>query len=134
MLAAQRSTATLRRWFGLAAGALGAGLAGLAIVRDLWVALAIMPAIGFAATGFIAAGNTLLQTEVDDEKRGRVMSFFSMAFQGMMPLGSLLAGAAAETRLGLGGTVAAGGLCCMAAAMAFWLVWRRNRGVLFSAH
>ncbi len=126
LLAARRSTVTLRRWFGLAIAGLGVGLAGLAMARDLWLALVILPGVGFAATGVIAAGNTLLQTEADDEKRGRVMAFFSMAFQGMMPLGSLLAGAAAETRLGLTGTVTAGGLCCLAAAMAFGLVWRKN--------
>ena len=47
----------------------------------------------------MAASNTILQTIVDDDKRGRVMSFYSMAFMGMAPFGSLLAGTAA-TRIG----------------------------------
>lgn len=119
-LASRTSTARLYGWFGMAAGALGAGLAFLSMARELWVALAILPAIGFSATGVVASGNTLLQSETDDARRGRVMACFSMAFQGMMPMGSLLAGAAAETRLGAPGTVMAGGLCCLAAAVVYW--------------
>ncbi len=118
-LASRTSTARLYGWFGRAAGAMGIGLVLLSTVQQLWLALAILPAIGFSATGVVASGNTLLQSETDDARRGRVMAFFSMAFQGMMPVGSLLAGAAAETRLGAPGTVMAGGLCCVAAAI-YW--------------
>ncbi|NLH15022.1 MAG: MFS transporter [Phycisphaerae bacterium] len=125
-LASRTSTARLYGWFGAAAGALGAGLVFLSMARELWVALAILPAIGFAATGVVASGNTLLQSETDDARRGRVMACFSMAFQGMMPMGSLLAGAAAETRLGAPGTVMAGGLCCLAAAVVYWAFHARR--------
>jgi len=119
MLAARRSTATLHRGFGVAAGALGVGLVGLSMARELWMTLAVLPVIGFAAVSVVAAGNTLMQTEAEDENRGRVMALFSMAFQGIMPLGSLLAGAAAQTRLGAPGTVAVGGACCIVASIVF---------------
>ena len=66
----------------------------------------------------MAASNTILQTIVDDDKRGRVMSFYSMAFMGMAPFGSLLAGAAA-TRIGAPMTLMIGGVSCVAGAVWF---------------
>ena len=60
----------------------------------------------------MAASNTILQTIVDDEKRGRVMAFYSMAFQGMAPFGSLLAGSMAA-RFGAPVTVSVSGIACM---------------------
>jgi predicted MFS family arabinose efflux permease len=63
----------------------------------------------------MAATNTVLQTIVDDDKRGRVMSFYSMAFMGTVPLGSLLAGSLVHL-IGAPATVIAGGVCCMAGA------------------
>ncbi len=119
VLAARRSTATLHRGVGAAAGALGVGLVGLSMARELWMTLAVLPVIGFAAVSVVAAGNTLLQTQAEDANRGRVMALFSMAFQGIMPLGSLLAGAAAQTQLGAPGTVAVGGACCIVASAVF---------------
>ena len=73
-----------------------------------------------------ASSNTLLQTLTDDDKRGRVMSFFTMAFIGMTPFGSLLAGALAS-KLRFGGSAVDGasrtivleGLLCVIAAAAF---------------
>ncbi len=70
----------------------------------------------------MASGNTVLQTIVDDDKRGRVMAFYAMAFLGMMPIGSLLAGGLADTRLGATGTVAIGGICCILAGVRFTFV------------
>ena len=69
-----------------------------------------------------ASANTVLQTLADDDKRGRVMSFFTMAFIGMAPFGNLAAGALAS-RLGPGITGASrtllvcGGVCLAAAAV-----------------
>jgi hypothetical protein len=65
----------------------------------------------------MAASNTLLQTLVDEDKRGRLMSLFAMAVFGTVPLGSLLAGTLAN-RIGAEGTILAGGtVVCVAAAL-----------------
>ena len=66
----------------------------------------------------MAATNTLIQTMVDEDKRGRVMSFYTMAFFGMMPFGSLIAGWAGA-RIGAPATVAWGGVATMAAVALF---------------
>ena len=65
-----------------------------------------------------ASTNTLVQTLVSEELRGRVMAFYTMAFLGTAPIGSLLAGAVAE-RLGSAETVIAGGVACVAGALWF---------------
>ena len=67
----------------------------------------------------MASSNTILQTIVDNEKRGRVMSFYSMAFQGVAPFGSLIAGAAAS-RIGAPYTLQIGGILCVAGAALFF--------------
>jgi len=66
----------------------------------------------------MASSNTILQTIVDDEKRGRVMAFYSMAFQGMAPFGSLVAGALAA-KIGAPRTVMVSGICCLAGSAWF---------------
>ena len=66
----------------------------------------------------MAGSNTLLQTMVDDDKRGRVMSFFTMAFMGATPVGSLIAGSLAS-KIGAPWTVFAGGIICIAGAVIF---------------
>jgi len=66
----------------------------------------------------MAASNTILQTITDDDKRGRVMSFYTMAFMGTAPLGSLLAGSFAS-RIGAANTVIIGGAFCILASFAF---------------
>jgi MFS family permease len=67
----------------------------------------------------MAASNTVLQTIVEEDKRGRVMSFYVMAFFGMVPFGSLLAGALASA-FGAPNTILVGGLTCMAGAAWFY--------------
>lgn len=66
----------------------------------------------------MAVSNTLLQTILPDERRGRVMSYYTMAFVGMMPFGSLLAGGLAN-RIGAPVTVLISGACCAAGAVWF---------------
>ena len=66
----------------------------------------------------MAASNTIIQTIVDEDKRGRVMSFYTVAFVGMAPFGSLLAGAMAHA-MGAPRTVMVSGVCCMAGAIWF---------------
>jgi MFS family permease len=66
----------------------------------------------------MAASNTIIQTIVEDSKRGRVMSFYAMAFVGMAPFGSLLAGVLADA-IGAPRTVMLSGVCCVAGAVCF---------------
>ena len=63
----------------------------------------------------MASSNTVIQTIVDDEKRGRVMSFYMMAFLGTAPFGSLIAGSL-SSRIGAPNTLLVGGVCCLIGA------------------
>ena len=97
----------------------GGALIGFAFSHWLWLSLLLMVGTGFGMMQQMAASNTVLQTIVDDDKRGRVMSFYSMAFQGMAPFGSLFAGIIAS-RIGAPFTLAIGGACCIAGG--FWFL------------
>ena len=96
----------------------GAGLIGFALSHWLWVSLVFMTITGFGMMVLAASTNTVIQTIVDEEKRGRVMSFYTMAFLGSAPFGSLLAGWL-STRIGAPNTVLASGLLCLATAAWF---------------
>lgn len=74
----------------------GAGMIGFVLVRGLWFSLVMLVLCGFGMIVQMAASNTVLQSMVEEDKRGRVMSFYTMAFMGMSPFGSLLAGAFAH--------------------------------------
>lgn len=66
----------------------------------------------------LACSNTIVQTLIDDDKRGRVISFFMMAFMGTAPIGSLLAGGLAD-RVGAPRTLLLAGTCCLLGALWF---------------
>ena len=92
----------------------GFGLALVAFGSSHWLALSmpLMLVTGFCMMQQMASSNTILQTIVDEDKRGRVMSFYSMAFQGTAPFGSLIAGAAAN-HIGAPKTLVIGGTLCV---------------------
>lgn len=117
-LAARKTVLGLGRIISVSAGIMGLALMGFAVSRNLYVSLALMVPAGFGQIVQMAASNTLLQTIVDDDKRGRVMSFYIMAFIGMAPLGSLLAGAVAG-RISAPWAVFIGGVACVAGAVLF---------------
>ena len=96
----------------------GLGLIGVALSRSLLLSLSLLMLAGFGMMTQMASSNTVLQTLVDDDKRGRVMSLYSMAFLGTAPIGSLLAGAIAS-RWGAPVAIGAGGACCIAASAVF---------------
>ena len=96
----------------------GFGLIALGLSPRFWLTLLVMPVIGLGLIVQMASTNTVLQTIVEDDKRGRVMSFYSMAFMGMVPLGSLLAGILAHF-IGAPLTVIFGGICCIIGAVIF---------------
>ena len=118
MLASRRSVLGLGRVISVASAAIGTGMIGFAASRSLWLSLVIVAITGMAMIVQMAASNTILQTIVDEDKRGRVMSFYIMAFMGAAPLGSLLSGALAA-RFGAPVTVAGFGLVSLAVAAHF---------------
>ncbi|HEX6745723.1 MAG TPA: MFS transporter [Longimicrobium sp.] len=116
---AQRTTILgLGRVIPAAAAVFGAGLVAFSFTRVEWLAVAVLVLVGFGMMVQMAASNTILQTVVDDDKRGRVMSFYSMAFMGMAPFGGLMAGALAH-RIGAPRTILVSGIACMLAAAWF---------------
>jgi MFS family permease len=117
-LAGRRSVLGLGKYIPLAAAAFGAGLVAFSFSRALWLSMALMVVTGLGFMVQMAASNTVLQTIVDEDKRGRVMSFYTMAFMGTAPFGSLLAGSVAD-RLGAPQTLLFGGLGCVAGALWF---------------
>jgi len=117
-LAGRRSVRGLGRVIARAPLVFGTGLIGLGLSRWLWLTLPVMALIGLGLMVHMASTNTVLQTIVEDDKRGRVMSFYSMAFMGMVPLGSLLAGVLAHL-IGAPLMVIFGGCCCIAGAVVF---------------
>jgi MFS family permease len=122
-LASRRSVVGLGRLIAIAGVVFGFAIIAFATSRHLWLSLLIAPIVGFSMLSVFASANTLLQTLADDDKRGRVMSLFTMAFMGMAPFGNLLAGAAA-THLGggiagAGRTVMLGGVIAVVATLFF---------------
>jgi len=91
-LASRKSVIGLARMIPVAGMTLGAGMIGFALSTNLWLSMGLLLFTGFGFIVQMASSNTLLQTVVDEDKRGRVMSFYTMAFQGTAPFGALIAG------------------------------------------
>jgi MFS family permease len=117
-LASRRSVLGLGRTVGLAATCFGLALAVFSRSRVLAVSLPILVVVGGSLMIQLAATNTLIQTLVDEGMRGRVMSFYTMAFFGTAPLGSLLAGSLARFA-GAADTLLVGGIACALGGLAF---------------
>jgi MFS family permease len=117
-LALRRTVLGLGRMIPISTAAFGVGLILFGASRILWLSLLLMLICGFGMMQQMAASNTIIQTIVDDDKRGRVMSFYAVAFVGMAPFGSLLAGALAHA-IGAPFTVMLSGVCCVAGAAWF---------------
>jgi len=100
------------------AGAFGAGLIAFSFSRALWLSLLLMVVTGLGFMVQMAVSNTLLQTIVEENKRGWVMSFYTAAVMGTTPFGSLLAGVMAA-RIGAPHTLLISGICCIAGALWF---------------
>jgi MFS family permease len=117
-LASRRSVLKLGRMVPASAIVFGVGLLGLSFSRIFPLSLILMVFIGLGMMMQAAASNTILQTITDDDKRGRVMSFYTMAIMGTAPFGSLLAGWLAKG-IGTPATIFAGGLSCIIGALFF---------------
>jgi MFS family permease len=96
----------------------GVGLIAFSQSNIFLLSLALMLVVGAGMIMQMTSSNTILQTIVDDDKRGRVMSFYTMAFMGTAPFGSLLAGYLASV-IGAPNTLMIGGVSCILGAIAF---------------
>jgi MFS family permease len=117
-LASRDSVRGLETVLVVAAMIFGGGLIAFSQSRVVWLSLGFMLFSGFGMMVHMAASNTLVQTYVDDDKRGRVMSLYTMSLRGMVPLGSLVAGWLASY-IGAPATLTLGGVCCVLAAFIF---------------
>ena len=117
-LAARRTVRGLGRIILAAVTVFGVSLVAFGLSRSEWLSMLLLVIAGLGMMVHMASSNTILQTIVDEDKRGRVMSFYAMAFMGTVPLGSLLSGALAA-RIGAPATVVLGGALCLLGAAAF---------------
>ena len=115
-LAARPSVRGLLSVLAAASFAAGTALALLAWSGTVWIALPLLSVIGFGMLVTSVSVNMILQTIVDDDKRGRIMSLYTAAFLGMSPFGSLAAGTIADA-VGIVATLTACGIGCAAAAL-----------------
>ncbi len=117
-LASRKSIVGLGRMIPISSGIFSIGLIAFSLSRNLWVSLIMLAMAGFGLMTHMASSNTIVQTIVEDDKRGRVMSFYTMAFIGTAPFGSLLSGIIAS-RIGATNTLILGGTCCISASVLF---------------
>jgi len=117
-LASRKSVLGLEKWIALAASVFGIGLIAFSLSHVFWFSLFLILLTSFGMMVQFASTNTVLQTIVDEDKRGRVMSFYAMALRGMAPFGSLLAGGLAG-KIGAPNTLMIGGVSCFLGALLF---------------
>jgi len=117
-LASRKSALGLERIIPLSAFLFGAGLISLSLSRLFLLSMGLMLITGLGMIMLMASSNTVLQTIVDDDKRGRMMSFYMIAFLGTAPFGSLFAGGLAS-RIGAPLTLTIGGTAVLIGAVIF---------------
>ena len=118
LLASRNNLKGLGEMIVIAAILYGVGYFALALSNVLSISLIIALVLGFSLMMQMASSNTIVQTIVEDQKRGRVLSLFVMAGRGIESLGSLLFGAIAAS-LGTPGTLMIAGILCLLAVAAF---------------
>jgi len=117
-LVMRRSVRGLTKMIPIAAAVFGIGLICFGLSHFLWLSLLMMLVTGFGMMQGLTSSNTIIQTLVDENVRGRVMSYYTMAFVGMAPFGSLLAGALAHA-IGAPRTVIVSGIACILGSIWF---------------
>jgi MFS family permease len=118
-LVLRRSVRGLTKMIPAAAIIFGTGLLFFGLSHWLWLSLVLMLFVGFGMLQGMTVSNTIIQTLVPEDRRGRVMSYYTAAFMGMAPFGSLLAGSLAHW-IGAPRTVMFTGSCCIAGGLWFW--------------
>jgi MFS family permease len=129
-LASRKSVIKLGRIVPASTIVFGAGLLGLSFSRIFPLSLVLMVFIGLGMMMQTAASNTILQTITEDDKRGRVMSFYSMSIMGTAPFGSLLAGSMAKV-IGTPWTIFAGGFSCIIGALFFLRILPELKSIVY---
>ncbi len=119
-LASRKSVMRLGRLIPAASALFGTGLVFISFSNNFQVSALLMVISGLGLMLHTAASNTILQTITDDDKRGRVMSFYTMAIMGTAPFGSLLAGSLANL-FGTSYAILIGGISCIAGALIFYM-------------
>jgi MFS family permease len=117
-LALRKSVLGLTQMIQWSAAMLGTGLILFGLSHVLWLSMVMLLIVGFGLMQCVAASNTVIQTLVPEDKRSRVMSYYTMAFVGMAPFGSLLAGGLAHY-LGAQRAVIITGAACVLGAVWF---------------
>jgi MFS family permease len=117
-LATRKNVSGLERWILVACNAFGAALILFSLSRTFWLSVALLVPVGFSVVLAMGSSNTLIQTMVPDQLRGRVMAVYSMMFIGMAPLGALMAGSVAHA-IGAPMTVAFGGALSIIGGIVF---------------
>jgi MFS family permease len=117
-LSSRQSVIGLGKIIAFSPAALGIGLIIFSHSRILWLSLLMMLIVGCASILQIASSNTILQTIVEEDKRGRLMSLYTMSFLGILPFGNLAAGTLAD-RIGAPNTVTIGGIFCILSSLVF---------------
>lgn len=115
----RKSVRGLVRMIPMAAAVFGIGLVLFGLSHTLWLSLLLQLVVGFGMMQGLTSSNTIIQTIVPEDRRGRVMSYYTIAFVGMAPFGSLLAGTLAHL-IGAPATVIVSGVACMIGAAWFW--------------
>jgi len=121
-LAMKKSIQGLGRWVAFACSGFGVALIVFSFSRLLWLSAVLLVPAGFFVMVQMASSNTLIQSMVPDQLRGRVMAVYSMMFMGMAPFGALLAGSVAHS-IGAPWTVAMGGIIGVGGGIIFGLRW-----------
>lgn len=127
-LASRHTVLGLGKVIVAASAALSLGLIAFSFSRTLWLSVIVLPIVGAGLMVQAASVNTILQTVVDENLRGRVMAFYSVAIMGMQPIGSLLSGIVAD-RIGAEMTIFYGALFCLAGC-----VWFGMRRAMLAEH
>jgi MFS family permease len=128
-LALRKTVVGLTRMIQIAAAIFGGALILFGLSHTLWISLLLMVLVGFGMLQAASASNTVIQTLVPEDKRARVMGYYTMAFVGSAPFGSLLAGALAHW-IGAPRTVMVTGAFCVAAALWFTVELPKVRAVM----
>ncbi len=117
-LAVRKSVVGLTRMLQISAAMLGTALILFGMSHVLWLSLVLMAFVGFGLLQAASVANTIIQTLVSEDKRARVMGYYTMAFFGSVPFGSLFAGTLAH-RIGAPHTVFITGAFCIAGSIWF---------------
>lgn len=121
-LASRHTVVGLGKVIVFATAILSVGLIAFSLSHSLWLSLAVLPLVGAGMMLQSSSANTILQTIVDEDLRGRVMAFYSVAVLGTQPIGSLVAGIVAD-RIGAPRTILIGAIACVFTGA--WFAYRR---------